>query len=165
MPLIRILRIRLRRDLVRMSPVVTGRGLHFDHVGAKIGQDYGGAGTRNEARQVYYFQSRKNILSRHCFSFDISNRSSLIHRPWNSGARFCRNACVPSCLSCVAAQRPKKEASRAKPSVWLVSKPLFTASSEYLTASGAFAKICLRIASARGIRSAARTTSLTSAIR
>src|SRR6266542_2586439 len=68
MPLIRILRIRLRRDLVRMSPVVTGRGLYFDHVGTKIRQDYSGAGASDEARQVYYFQSRKNIFSRHCLS-------------------------------------------------------------------------------------------------
>src|SRR6266508_6369018 len=68
MPLIRVLRIRLRRDLVRMSPVVTGRGLYFDHVGTKIRQDYSGAGASDEARQVYYFQSGKNILSRHCLS-------------------------------------------------------------------------------------------------
>ncbi len=55
-----------------------------------------------------------------------------LHRPWNCAARFSRNADVPSFLSSVAAQIPKNEASSAKPSAWLVSNPLFTASSEYL---------------------------------
>src|SRR5262249_21184661 len=32
------------------------------------------------------------------------------HRPWNCGARFSRNADVPSFLSSVAAQRPKYDA-------------------------------------------------------
>ena len=43
-----------------------------------------------------------------------------------------------------------------KPSLWLVSNPLFAASSANLTAIGALAKICFRMASARVIRSAAR---------
>src|SRR5258705_12820884 len=119
MPLIRVLRIRLRRDLVPMSPVVTGRGLYLYYFGAKIRQDHGGAGTCNEARQVYYFQSRKNILSRHCLSLmsvPPAVLTSLVHRPWNCGARFCKNACVPSCLSPVAAHSPKNEASSAMPS-------------------------------------------------
>ena len=65
---------------------------------------------------------------------------AALHRPWNCAARFSRNADVPSFLSSVAAQIPKKEASSAKPSAWLVSNPLFTASSEYFTAIGALAK-------------------------
>ena len=69
----------------------------------------------------------------------VSSKPAL-HRPWNCAARFSRNADVPSFLSSVAAQRPKNEASSAKPSAWLVSNPLFTASSEYFTAIGALAK-------------------------
>src|SRR5258706_11174665 len=53
-----------------------------------------------------------------------------LHRPWNCGARFARKADVPSFLSSVPAQSPKSEASSDKPSAWLVSIPLFTASSE-----------------------------------
>ena len=54
---------------------------------------------------------------------------------------------MPSFLSSVPAQSPKSDASSDKPSAWLVSKPLLTASSEYFTASGALEKICFRIAS------------------
>src|SRR5204862_2426930 len=86
-------------------------------------------------------------------------------RPLNCGARFCRNADVPSVLSSVAAHRPKYEASRARPSLWLVSNPLLFASSAYLTAIGAFEAIRLRMASARVIRSAAGTISLMRPIR
>ncbi len=38
-PLIGILRLRLRRDLVRNSPELAGRRLHFDDLRSKIGQD------------------------------------------------------------------------------------------------------------------------------
>jgi hypothetical protein len=40
-----------------MSPEVTGRRFHFDDGGAKIGQDDGGAGTRDEAREVDYLET------------------------------------------------------------------------------------------------------------
>ena len=63
---------------------------------------------------------------------------------------------MPSFLSSVPAQSPKSEASSDRPSSWLVSKPLLTASSEYFTASGALEKICFRIASARVIKSVGR---------
>ena len=52
----------------------------------------------------------------------------------------------------MAAQRPKQDASNSKPSLWLVSSPLFVTSSANLTAIGALAEICLRIASARVIK-------------
>ena len=56
-PRIGILRLRLRRDLVPMSPGVAGRRLDLDDVGAEVGQDHGGARTRDEARQVHDLQS------------------------------------------------------------------------------------------------------------
>ena len=54
---------------------------------------------------------------------------------------------MPSFLSSVAAQRPKYDASSSKPSLWLVSTPLFAASSANLTAIGALEAILLKIAS------------------
>ena len=51
---------------------------------------------------------------------------------------------MPSFLSSVAAQRPKYAASSSKPSPWLVSIPLFAASSANLTAIGAFEAIFLQ---------------------
>src|SRR5262249_23290403 len=71
----------------------------------------------------------------------------VLHRPLNRGARFSRKADVPSFLSSVPAHSPKYEASRSKPTLWLVSIPLLTASSENRTATGALAAISLRIAS------------------
>src|SRR6266446_1834308 len=68
MPRIIVFCAWLRRDLVTDSPGIACGWLHFDHLSAKVGQDHCGARTCNEARQVYYFQSRKNILSRHCLS-------------------------------------------------------------------------------------------------
>src|ERR1043165_96200 len=100
-----------------------------------------------------------------CGICDLSRHRVLLHLPWNCAARFSRNARVPSRLSSVAAQSPKNDASSARPSAWLVSIPLFTASSEYLMATGALAKISRRSASARGISSVAGTTSFTSPIR
>ena len=55
----------------------------------------------------------------------------LSHRPWNLGARFSRNADVPSFLSSVEAQIANNDASMTRPSDRPVSNPLFTASSEY----------------------------------
>lgn len=72
---------------------------------------------------------------------------------------------VPSRLSSVPAQSANRALSMIRPSAWLVSDPLCTASSAYRTASGALALIWFRIASARGISSALLTTSLTSPIR
>src|SRR5215469_9727581 len=61
----------------------------------------------------------------------------ILHRPWKCDARFSRKADVPSFLSSVPAHSPKYEASSAKPSFWLVSIPLLTASIEDRTATGA----------------------------
>ncbi len=63
---------------------------------------------------------------------------------------------MPSFLSSVAAQRPKYDASSSKPSLWLVSIPLFAASSANLTAMGALEAILCSIASARVMRSIGR---------
>src|SRR5215471_21269374 len=68
MPLIGLICHRLRRYLVRMSPGVTARRLHFDDVGAEIRQDDGGAGRRNEAREVHHLESRKNVVAWHWVS-------------------------------------------------------------------------------------------------
>ena len=59
-------------------------------------------------------------------------------------------------MSSDPAQIANSEASMRKPSSRLVSIPLFTASIENLTPSGALALIWLRMASARGIRLAER---------
>ena len=60
-----------------------------------------------------------------------------IHRPWNLGARFSRKADVPSFLSPVAAQIATSDLSITKPSAWLASNPLFTASIANLIDKGA----------------------------
>src|SRR5258708_5589798 len=85
--------------------------------------------------------------------------------PLNCAARFSRNAVVPSFLSSVAQAAPNSTASRYSPSASVISKPLFTASIVYCTASGALAMIFAAIASAREINSAGATTSFTSPIR
>ncbi len=65
MPGIGILRLRLRGNLVPVSPQIAVRRLHLDHVGAEIGQDHGGAGTRDEARKIHYFQSGEDVVGCH----------------------------------------------------------------------------------------------------
>src|ERR1700693_3214801 len=69
----------------------------------------------------------------------------LYHRPRNFGARFSRNAAVPSFLSSVDVQIATRDDSKRRPSDRLVSKPLFTASSANLQNRGAFAAILVRI--------------------
>src|SRR6516164_10413928 len=93
MPLIGLIRRRLRRYLVRMSPGVAARRLHFDDVGAEIRQDDGGAGRRDEAREVHHLESGKNVVAGHWIS---PKSSCLLQRPRNLGARFARKADVPS---------------------------------------------------------------------
>src|ERR1700746_1669843 len=58
----------LRRGLVTDSPRIARGWFHFDHLSAKVGQDYCGARTSDEACQIYYFQSGKNVVSRHYIS-------------------------------------------------------------------------------------------------
>ena len=64
-PGIGVLRLRLRRDLVPHSPAVAGGRLHFDDIGAKVGQDHRGAGARDETCQVHDFQSGEDIVAAH----------------------------------------------------------------------------------------------------
>ena len=64
-PRIGILRLRLRRDLMPNSPHVAGRRLDLNDVGTEVGQDHGGAGTRDEAREVHHLQSGENIVACH----------------------------------------------------------------------------------------------------
>src|SRR6516165_6816552 len=104
MPLIGFICVRLRRDLVRMSPRVAARRFDFDDVGAEIRQDDGGAGRRDEACEVNHLESRKNVVAWHWVS---PKSSCLLQRPRNCGARFSRKADVPSFLSSVPAHRPK----------------------------------------------------------
>src|SRR5262245_19680340 len=66
-PLIGILRLRVRREAIPNSPAITGRGLNLDHVSAKVAQDHGAAWTRDEAREIHYFQSGKNIVCCHFY--------------------------------------------------------------------------------------------------
>src|SRR6516225_10347290 len=68
MPLIGFICRRLRRDLVRMSPGVTARRFDFDDVGAEIRQNDGGAGRRDKAREVHYFESGKDVVAWHWIS-------------------------------------------------------------------------------------------------
>src|SRR5215467_15498918 len=63
MPRISILRLRLRRKFVCMSPEIAVRRFHFDDVGAEVRQDHGGAWSRNEAREVHHFESGKNVVA------------------------------------------------------------------------------------------------------
>src|SRR5262252_221427 len=99
-----VFRRRLRGKLMRVSPQVTGRWFDFDHVGAEVRENYGGAGARNEGREVYDFESGKDVVACHW----VSPKSSwLLQRPRNCGARFSRKADVPSFLSSVPAHRPK----------------------------------------------------------
>src|SRR5579859_921655 len=163
-PLVGDVGLRLRGDLVGVPPRIAVRGFDLDHIGAKVAEDHRGSGGGDEGRQIHDFQAGKDVVVRHrIFLSGLSGRR--LQRPRKWGARLPRKAEIPSALSSVAAHRPKTDASRAKPSAWLVSRPLFTASRAYLTPSGALAAISLRIASARGIRLAAGTTSLTSPMR
>ena len=57
--------MRLRRDLVTYPPRVACGRLHFDDVGAKVGQDHRGAGTGDEACQFHDFQPGENIVGCH----------------------------------------------------------------------------------------------------
>src|SRR3984885_12513494 len=163
-PGVGILRDRLRWKVVGVPPQLAVRRLHLDDVGAEIRQDHRSAGAGDEAREIDHFQSRENIVACHSCPFQITVRGP-VHRPWNFGVRFSRKAEVPSFLSWVAAQMPKYEASNARPSLWPVCSPLFAASRENFTAIGALAAICFRIVSARSIRPAAATTSLTRPMR
>src|SRR5258706_6553048 len=151
-PGIRLLRHRLRRHVVRPAPEVAGGGLDLDHVGAEVGEDHGGARPGDEARQVHHLESGKDVVAHG-------------YLPWNSGTRFARKAEGPSRFSSVAAPTAEYAASSAEPSPWPASSPLFTASRASLTAIGALAAICARIASARAISSAAGTISLTRPMR
>src|ERR1041385_4992482 len=56
--------------MIPLSPKIAGRGFNLDYVGAKVAQNYGRAWTRDEAREVHYFQARKNIVSCHCVSLN-----------------------------------------------------------------------------------------------
>ena len=56
-PLIGILRLRLDRRLMPVSPRIAVRRLDLDDVGAEVGQDHGGAWSRDEARQIHDLQS------------------------------------------------------------------------------------------------------------
>ena len=88
--------------------------------------------------------SPEKMLSSVIVVFSVPKSVSFLfgfYFPLKFAGRFCRNACVPSFLSSVPAQIPNNEASSDKPSATLVSNPLFTASSEYFTAIGAFLKI------------------------
>ena len=46
-----------RRDLLPVPPELAAWRLHFDHVSAEVGQDDGGAGTSDEAREVHHLQT------------------------------------------------------------------------------------------------------------
>src|SRR6185295_6907706 len=64
-PLIGILGVRLVRELIAYSPEVAGRRLHFDDVGAEIGQDRRRAGSGDEARKVHDFQPGEDVVICH----------------------------------------------------------------------------------------------------
>src|SRR4029077_12695821 len=106
MPGIGIFRLRLRRGLVANPPEVAARRLPLYDVGAEVGQDHRGAGTRDETCEVHHLQSGENVVACHVAS-PVSRVRLCLHRPWNWGVRFSRKAVVPSFLSSVAAQRPK----------------------------------------------------------
>src|SRR5260370_15847987 len=65
MTLIGVLGLRLWRKLIRVSPQIAGGWLHFDHVGAEVRQDHGGAWTRDEAREVHHLEPREDIFRCH----------------------------------------------------------------------------------------------------
>src|SRR5262245_1459661 len=99
MPLVGIVCQGLRRDLVAESPRVSIRRLDFDDVGTEVGQDHGGAGSRNVGREVHDLESGKNVVACHWMSPESCAWRRSLHRPWNWGARFSRKADVPSFLS------------------------------------------------------------------
>src|SRR5215471_6058092 len=74
MPRISILRLRLRRKFVGMSPEIAVRRLHFDDVSTEVREDHGGAGRRNEAREVNHFESGKNVVACHWSSLESVHR-------------------------------------------------------------------------------------------
>src|SRR5262245_4447014 len=98
MPLIGVICRRLRRDLVPISPGVAARRLDLDDVGAEVGQDHRGAGRRNEAREVNYLQSGKNVVTCH---WSLLNRRVYFTARGTAervfrGRRTCPLSCPPS---------------------------------------------------------------------
>src|SRR5215471_15758758 len=77
------------------------------------------------------------------FLGDVRGQSdrAWLHLPLNCGARFSKNADVPSFLSSVADAIPNRTASMYNPSASVVSIPLLTASIVYCTASSPLAII------------------------
>src|SRR5258708_20698852 len=72
MPGVSILGARLWRELVSNPPEIAARRLHFDDVGAEVRQDHRGAGACDEARKIYHFQSRENVVACHGYPFQIA---------------------------------------------------------------------------------------------
>src|SRR5919204_6454157 len=115
-----------------MPPQIAGWSFHFDDVRAEVRENHRGAWPGDEAREVYHLQTGEDLVRRvfcrhetlyllpECVSWD-----GQAHRPWKWAERFSRNARVPSFSSSVPAQSPKSDASSDKPSLWLVSNPLF----------------------------------------
>src|SRR6516162_11597395 len=86
---VRLFRRRHRRKLMRVSEDVAGRCFDLDNVGAEVRENHGGGGSRNEGREVYDFESGKDVVACHWVSPKLS---CLRQRPRNCGARFSRKA-------------------------------------------------------------------------
>src|SRR5258707_14021611 len=91
MPWIRILRLRLRRNLVPMSPEVAGGRLHFDYLSAIVRQNHRCAWACDEAGQVHDFQSRKDIFTTHNYFFSLFVFLILMSSVlWSASLELCR---------------------------------------------------------------------------
>src|SRR5258708_35270056 len=79
-PGVSILGDRLRGEVVRNAPQVAARWLHLDDVGAEVGQNHGGARTRDEAREVRYLKPRKNIVVWHFCLLSVEVQAPMKRR-------------------------------------------------------------------------------------
>src|SRR5271155_3246949 len=97
-PGIRILRLRLRWNLVSYPPEVAGRGLDFDDVGAEVGQDHRSAWARDETREIHHFQSGENVVACHWCLLDHHKRDFFSARGTGGRAFRGRRTCLLSYL-------------------------------------------------------------------
>ena len=152
-PVLRVLAHQLIQpiDVAYGAPEeLTGEIFHFA-VGLALGEKCGA----NLFRRVAPHLPLEEHL--HCvFAGFSSGRHGLM--TVNFAGRFSRKARVPSFISAVVQQRPKKAASRNCPSAEDISIPWLTASSANFMASGALAMIFCANFSAAASSSAAGTT-------
>src|SRR5258708_30306330 len=70
-PGVGILGDRLRRQVVRNSPQVAVRRLHFDDVGTEVGQNHSSAWARYKAREIPHLEAGETIVVGHVYLLSV----------------------------------------------------------------------------------------------